>query len=135
MKKKIWLKNKTKTRQTTHACMLSCFSRVLLFATQWTVACQTPLSMEILQARMMWVVMPSFRGSSQPRDWTHVSCGSCIAGRFLYHWATRETPQTDTSWKFKIDIQLMNKYMIRSTTLYVIMKMKTRWHYMLITCL
>ena len=58
----------TKARQTTFACMLSCFSCVLLFATQWTVACQTLLSMEILQARMMWVVMPSSRGSSGPSD-------------------------------------------------------------------
>ena len=31
----------------------------------------------ILQARILeWVAMPSFRGSSQPRDRTHVSCGS-----------------------------------------------------------
>ena len=29
----------------------------------------------ILQARILeWVAMPSSRGSSQPRDWTHVSC-------------------------------------------------------------
>ena len=28
-----------------HACMLSCFSRVRLFATQWTVALQAPRSM------------------------------------------------------------------------------------------
>ena len=36
--------------------MLSRFSRVRLFATQWTVACQTPLSMGILQARILeWV--------------------------------------------------------------------------------
>ena len=27
-----------------HVCMLSLFSHVLLFATPWTVACQTPLS-------------------------------------------------------------------------------------------
>ena len=27
--------------------------------------------------------MPSSRGSSQPRDQTHVSCVSCTAGRFL----------------------------------------------------
>ena len=27
-----------------HACMLSCFSHVWLFATLWTVACQAPLS-------------------------------------------------------------------------------------------
>ena len=28
-------------------------------------------------------LFPSSRGSSCPRDWTHVSCGSWIAGRFL----------------------------------------------------
>ena len=28
-----------------HACMLSCFSHVPLFATPWTVACKAPLSM------------------------------------------------------------------------------------------
>ena len=33
--------------------------------------------------------MPSSRGSSQPRDWTWVSC---IAGQILYHWTTRDTP-------------------------------------------
>ena len=36
---------------------------------------QAPLSMGILQARILeWVAMPSSRGSSQPRDQTHVSC-------------------------------------------------------------
>ena len=35
----------------------------------WTIACQAPTSMRILQARMLeWVAMPSSRGSSQPRD-------------------------------------------------------------------
>ena len=39
-----------------------------LFVTPWTVACQAPLSVGILQARILeWVAMPSFRGSSQPR--------------------------------------------------------------------
>ena len=38
----------------------------------------------ILQAIILeWVAMPSSRGSSQPWDWNHVSCSSCIAGRFL----------------------------------------------------
>ena len=38
----------------------------------------------ILQARIqVQVSMTSSRGSSQPRGWTHVSCGSCIAGRFF----------------------------------------------------
>ena len=35
----------------------------------------------ILQARILeWVAMPSSRGSSWPRDWTHVSWGTCNAG-------------------------------------------------------
>ena len=44
----------------------------------------------ILQARMLeWVAMPFSRGSSQPRDQTHVSC---IGRWILYHRATREAP-------------------------------------------
>ena len=39
---------------------------------------------EILQARIQeWVAMPPSRGSSKPRDWTPVSCGSCTAGGFF----------------------------------------------------
>ena len=42
----------------------------------------------ILQARVLkWVVISYFRGSSQPRDWTHVVY---TAGRFFIIWATRE---------------------------------------------
>ena len=37
----------------------------LIFMTPWTVASQAPLSMGILQARILeWVSMPSSRGSS-----------------------------------------------------------------------
>jgi len=40
----------------------------------------------LLQARVLeWVVMPFSRGSSQPRDRTHVSYISCIGRRVLYH--------------------------------------------------
>ena len=50
------------------------FSRVQLFVTLWTIACQDPLSMGILQARILeWVAMPSSRGPSPPRDQTRVS--------------------------------------------------------------
>ena len=56
-------------------------SFVQLFATLWTVACQAPLSMGILQARKPdWISRPSSRWSSQPRDWTQVSH---IAGGFF----------------------------------------------------
>ena len=37
-----------------------------------------------------WAAMPFSRGSSQPRDWTHVSC---IAGGFFTIWATREAQE------------------------------------------
>ena len=38
----------------------------------------------ILQARILeWVAISSSRGSSQPRNWTRISCVSCIAGRFF----------------------------------------------------
>ena len=75
------------------ACVLSCFSGVRLFATLQTEACQPPLSMGVLQARILeWVAMPSFRGSSQPKDWTQASCISCTAGKFFTNWATWEAP-------------------------------------------
>ena len=48
-------------------------------ATPWTAARQAPLSMGIIQARILeWVAMPFSSGSSRPRNQTGVSC---IAGR------------------------------------------------------
>ena len=50
----------------------------------------------ISQARILvWVAISFSRGSSQPRDWTQVSCVSCIGRRILYHWATRETQELE----------------------------------------
>ena len=67
-----------------HACGLSCFSHVWFFVTAWAVAHQ------VLQARILkWVVMLSFKGSSQPWDQTHVSYFSCI-GRWFF--------TTSTTW-------------------------------------
>ena len=41
---------------------------------------------EILQARILeWVSTPFSRGSSQPRDPTHVSYISCLGRQVLYH--------------------------------------------------
>ena len=67
----------------------SCSVSVTLFCKvelwQWQSLSHVP---GILQARVLeWVAVPFPRGSSQPRDWTHVSH---IAGRFLTSWATRE---------------------------------------------
>ena len=46
--------------------LLSRFSRVQLRVTPWAAACQAPLSMGILQARMEWVPMPSSRDLPNP---------------------------------------------------------------------
>ena len=63
-------------------------SCVQLFVAPWTVACWAPLSMRILQVRILeWVAMPSFRGSFQRRDRTQVSH---LTGGFFIIWATRE---------------------------------------------
>ena len=39
-----------------------------------------------------WVAISSSRGSSWPRNWTHISCVSCTSRLVLYHWATWEAP-------------------------------------------
>ena len=49
-------------------------NHVQLFATPWTVACQTPFIHGILQARILeWVAISFCRRSSQPRDRTWIS--------------------------------------------------------------
>ena len=45
-----------------------------------------------LQANILeWVAVAFSRGSSQPKNQTHFSCISCIAGGFFTKWATWET--------------------------------------------
>ena len=61
----------------------------------------------ILQARILeWVAIPFSRGSSRPRDQTHVSCISYIGMQILYHYATWEAPDvtidsSDIHYKLK----------------------------------
>ena len=76
-----------------HACMLSRFSPVRLFATPWTVIHQAPLSMGFSRQEY-WSGLPSRRGSSQPRNQTGISCGSCIASKFF----TTEPPGKSIKW-------------------------------------
>ena len=86
------------------ACMLvkvkvKLLSRVRLFATPWTVACQALRSLSvqgIFQARVLeWIAISFSRGSSQPRDWTRVSH---VVGRRFTVWATREVKQESWDW-------------------------------------
>ena len=60
--------------------------------------CSTPgfSVLGISQALILaWFAISFCRRYSQARDWTHVSCISCIGRHFLYHWATCE------AWSFE----------------------------------
>ena len=74
----------------------------------WTVAHQASLSMGIPQARILeWVVMPSSRVSSWPRDWTRVSC---MAGSFFTIWATREAQHDRTMCLIMVALNRMSVF-------------------------
>ena len=65
----------------------------------------------IFQARVLeWVAISFSRGSSQPRNWTRVSC---IAGRHFTIWATRESVlwiRWPKDWSFSFSISSSNEY-------------------------
>ena len=79
-------------------CVCVCVMRALSLNRVWffynPVDCSLPGSSvhRILQARILeWVAISSSRAFSHPRDWTHVSCVSCIGRQIsFYHWATWE---------------------------------------------
>ena len=57
----------------------------------WLFVTPPESSVQYFPGKNIGVVATSYsRGSSQPRDWTHVSCISCIGRQILYHWATWE---------------------------------------------
>ena len=68
-------------------------SHVQLFGIPWTVAHQTPLSMEI-SSQEYWsgLAFPTPGGLThpdiKPRDTTHITCISCTGRQILYQWAT-----------------------------------------------
>ena len=56
----------------------------------------------IFQARILeWVAISYSRGSSQPRDWTHISWVSCIGRWILYHLSYQWNPQTELNSTIK----------------------------------
>ena len=68
--------------------VLSHFSCIRLFAMLWTVACQAPLSIGILQARILeWIAMPSSRGIFPTQ-------GSNPQLLHLLHWEAGSLPLT-----------------------------------------
>ena len=76
-------------------CTLSCFTCVQFFATLWTVARQAPLSMGILQARILeWLPFLSPGDPLNP-EIQHASFVSpALAGRFFTTSITWEAPNS-----------------------------------------
>ena len=65
-------------------------SRVHLLATPWTVAHQALLSMGFSTKILEWVAIFSSRGSSKPRDQTHIAYVSSNGGSFFTTNANQE---------------------------------------------
>ena len=65
--------------------MLSCFSHVQLFATQWTVACWAPLSVEF-SSQEYWNGLPF----PPPGDFPTQGASPCLLG--LLHWQVGSLP-------------------------------------------
>ena len=64
-----------------------------IFTIPRTVAHHTPMCMGFPGQEYWWVALSFSRGSSQPNDWTRVSCASGIAGRSFTCWVIREAHQ------------------------------------------
>ena len=92
-----------------HACWVT--SVVSNSATLWTEAHQDPLLMGFSRQEywLEWVAIPSSRGSSCPRDWTCISCSSCIAGGFF---TTKPPgkPPFPLGLMLKIKIQILSSH-------------------------
>ena len=100
----IWLKVKLKVVHKRNTWIfLQCNNRLKITQKEKDVSAQSCLTLcnpidyspadfsvhGIFQARILeWVAIFYSRGSSQPSDWTHISCVSCICRQILYHWAT-----------------------------------------------
>ena len=102
-------------------CVCACAHAHVHFAAQSCLTLCDPLDCSppgssihgILQARILeWVATSSSRGSSQPRDQTHVSCVSSTGRWMLYHWATWEDCiyiyGLHIPLRFKLSIWFMN---------------------------
>ena len=77
-----------------HVYVLSHFSLVRLFVTLWTIGHQAPLSMGFSrQEYWSGLAVPSSRGSSWPRDWTHDFYVSCIGIWAPYHYCHLRSPK------------------------------------------
>ena len=119
-------------------CVCVCVMRALSLNRVWffynPMDCILPGSSvhRILQARILeWVAISSARAFSHPRDWTHVSCVSCIGRQIsFYHWATWEAFTRrilkTRKWRKVFQIPLISFYLFFSAAFYLSVVLKRR---------
>ena len=79
-------------------CMPSHFSHGGLCATHGLQSTRSLCPWDSPGKKLEWVAMPSFRGSSPPKDQTQVSYTSCIDTWVLYHWCHLGSPVMKPQW-------------------------------------
>ena len=93
-----------------HVCVLSHFSHVRLFETLWTVVHQAPLSIGILQAKILeWVVMPFSRDSRLLYSSKNSSKLLIHATYWIintFYWVTERKPKRQRSTWFHLSVTL-----------------------------
>ena len=85
-------KSQTRMTQvsTQNVCVLSCLNHIWLFATLWTVVCQTLLSRRFFRQEY-WSGLPFPPPGNLPNPGTErVSYVFCFARQIIYHWAIRQ---------------------------------------------
>ena len=87
----------------------SSYSYVWLFATLWTIAHQAPRSMGILQEGILdWALVPSSRGSSQPRNQTHISGVLLHCRQVLYPLSSPGSQKLTVSETFPVFLLILS---------------------------
>ena len=109
------------TEKQYHACVLSHFSHVWLFATLWIVDCQTSLSKEFSRQEY-WSGLPFFSTGDLPNpEIEPVSHVSCTGRQFFTTSATWEAPTqgTEKSERFETELEC-------GTRLWTVMRIRLR---------
>ena len=90
------------------------WSRSVVSNSLWPMDCSPSGSSVhgIFQARILeCVAIFSFKGSSRPRDGTHISCISSIGRRIIYHWDTREAQNMELDYQNFYSISRNSRYL------------------------
>ena len=86
-----------KVLSSNHLCVISCFSRIQLFATLWTVACQGLVSIGFSRQES-WSGLPCPPPGDLPNSgWKPGLLHLLHCSQILYCWVTREAPLTTGS--------------------------------------